>query len=102
MFVAISKWLKMIGRSAYFPRVLKRNRSPLEHKPDCQLGWSSEYVRKSMHACHSVPAACRPAEQSRQRGEIRSVQRSIILMGRKRPFDVKGLMNKNFKIKMNL
>ena len=67
---AISKLLEMIGRFAYFPRVLNRDRSPLGHKPDCRLGGSSEYARKSMHACHSVSAACRPAETRRRRGQI--------------------------------
>ena len=75
--VPISKLLEMIGRSAYFPRLLDRDRSPLGHKPDCRHEWSSEYVRKSMHVCHSVSAACRPAEMRRRRGEIGSVQRSI-------------------------
>ena len=82
--VAISKLLEVIGISAYFPRRLDRDRSPLGHKPDYRHGWLSEYVRKSMHACHSVSAACRPAETAGQRGEIGSVRRSI-RVGRKRP-----------------
>ena len=89
--IAISKLLEMIGRSTYFPRVLDRDRSPLGHKPDCRLAWSSEYVRKSMHACHSVSAACRLAETRERRGEIGSVQRSI-LVGRICPTVVKGLL----------
>ena len=48
---AISKMLEMIGR---YPRVLNRDFSLLGHKPGCRLGWSSEYVNKSMHACNSV------------------------------------------------
>ena len=42
--------------------VLVRDRSRLGHKPDYRLGWSPEYVRKSMYACRSVSVACRPAE----------------------------------------
>ena len=56
-----------------------RDRSPLGHKPDYRLGWSSEYVRKSMHACYSVSIACRPAETHRWHGEIGSVHRSILV-----------------------
>ena len=52
--VAIWKLLEVIGISAYFPRRLDRDRSPLGHKPDYRHGWSSEYVRKSMHACQCV------------------------------------------------
>ena len=95
--IAISKLLKLIGRSAYFPRVLDRDRFPFGHKPDLRLGCSSEYVRKSMHACRSVSAACRPAEQSRRCGKIGSVQRSI-LVGRKRPIDVLGLYSLNVSV----
>ena len=36
--------------------------SRLGHKPDCRLGWSSEYLEKLLHECHSVSVACRPAE----------------------------------------
>ena len=64
--------------------VLVRNRSRLGHKPDYRLGWSSEYVRKSMYACRSVSVACRPAEMRRRRGEIGSIHRSI-LVGHRRP-----------------
>ena len=64
--------------------VLVRNRSRLGHKPDYRLGWSSEYVRKSMYACRSVSVACRPAEKRRRRGEIGSIYRSI-LVGHRRP-----------------
>ena len=64
--------------------VLVHDRSRLGHKPDCRLGWSSEYVRKSMYACHSVSVACRPAERRRRRGEIGSIRRSI-LVGHRRP-----------------
>ena len=62
--------------------VLVRDRSRLGHKPDCRLGWLSEYVRKSMYAWHSVSVACRPAET--RRGEIGSIRRSI-LVGHRRP-----------------
>ena len=85
--VAISKLLEVIGISAYFPRRLDRDRSPLGHKPDYR-----QYVRKSMHACHSVSAACRPAETARRRGEIGSVRRSI-RVGRICPIEVKVLMH---------
>ena len=64
--------------------VLVRNRSRLGHKPDYRLGWSSEYVRKSMYACRSVSVACRPAEKRRRRGEIGSIHGSI-LVGHRRP-----------------
>ena len=88
--VAISKLLETIGISAYFPRRLDRYRSLLGHKPDYRHGWLSEYVRKSMHACHSASAACRPAETAGRRGEIGSVWRSI-RVGQIRPISVKGL-----------
>ena len=55
--------------------VLSRDRSRLGHKPDYRLGWSSEYVRKSMYACCSVSVACRPAEKRRRRSEIGSIRR---------------------------
>ena len=77
--VAISKLLEMIGRSTYVLACSIDDRSPLGHKPDCRLGWSSEYVRKSMHAYHSVSVACRPAEMRWQRDEIGSVHRSILV-----------------------
>ena len=64
--------------------VVVRDRSRLGHKPDCRLGWSSEYVRKSMYACHSRSVACRPAETRWRRGEIGSIRRSI-LVGHRRP-----------------
>ena len=64
--------------------VFVRDRSRLGHKPDCRLGWLSEYVRKSMYAWHSVSVACRPAETRRRRGEIGSIRRSI-LVGHRRP-----------------
>ena len=64
--------------------VLVRDRSRLGHKPDCRLGWLSEYVRKSMYAWYSVSVACRPAETRRRRGEIGSIRRSI-LVGHRRP-----------------
>ena len=82
--VAIWKLLEVIGISACFPRRLARDRSPLGHKPDYRHGWSSEYVRKSMHACQSVSAACGPAETAGRRGEIGSVRRSS-RVGRKVP-----------------
>ena len=64
--------------------VLVRDRSRLGHKPDYRHGWSPEYVRKSMYACRSVSVVCRPAEKRRQRGEIGSIHRSI-LVGHRRP-----------------
>ena len=36
--------------------------------------WSSEYVRKLMHACRSVYVACRPAETRQRRGGIGWIQ----------------------------
>ena len=71
--------------------VLVRDRSRLGHKPDCRLGWSSEYVRKSMYAWHSVSVACRPAETRRRRGEIGSIRRSI-LVGHRRPNRPRGVI----------
>ena len=64
--------------------VLVRDRSRLGHKPEYRLGWSPEHVRKSMYACRSLSVACRPAEKRRQRGEIGSIHRSI-LVGHRRP-----------------
>ena len=52
--VAISKLLEMIDIVHLYPCVLNRDRSWLRHKSDCRLGWSSKYVKKSIHACHSV------------------------------------------------
>ena len=43
-----------------------------------------------MYACRSVSVACRPAEKRRQRGEIGSIHRSI-LVGHRRPIGLKGL-----------
>ena len=40
--------------------VLVRDRSRLGHKPDYRLGWSSEYVRKSMHAAVCLLRAGQP------------------------------------------
>ena len=71
--------------------VLIRDRSRLGHVPDCRLGWSSEYVRKSMYACHSVSVACRPAETRRRRGEIGSIRRSIFSWVTGDPIVLKGL-----------
>ena len=73
--------------------VLVRDRSRLGHKPDCRLGWLSEYVRKSMYAWHSVSVACRPAETHRRRGEIGSIRRSI-LVGHRRPNRSQRVKNK--------
>ena len=81
---AIQKLLEMIGRVPFMSFVFVRDRSRLGHKPDCRLGWLSEYVRKSMYAWHSVSVACRPAETRRRRGEIGSTRRSI-LVGHRRP-----------------
>ena len=65
--VAISKLLRMIGRSVIYPRELDRDWFLLGHRPDCRLGWSSEYVKKLIHACHDVSVACRPVETRRRR-----------------------------------
>ena len=37
------------------------------------------YVRKFMHACHSVSVLCRPAETRRRCSEIGSVYKSILV-----------------------
>ena len=71
--------------------MLVRGRSRLRHKPDYRLGWSSEYVKKSMYACRSVSVACRPAEKPRRRDEIGSIHRSI-LGDNRRPIGLKGLI----------
>ena len=81
--------------------VLVRDRSRLGHKPDYRLGWSSEYVRKSMYACRSVSVACRPAEKRRRRGEIGSIHRSI-LVGHQRPIGLKGLMTQSQDLLSNV
>ena len=83
--------------------VFVRDRSRLGHKPDYRLGWSSEYVRKSMYACRSVSVACRPAEKRRRRGEIRSIHRSI-LVGHRRPNQRQGVNNywKGFQLPVSL
>ena len=72
--IAIKKLLEMIGRVHLYPRYLVCDRSRLGHKPDYRHGWLIEYVRKSMHACHSLSVACRPAEY-----EIGSFHRSILV-----------------------
>ena len=79
-----SKTARNYWQSPFISFVLVRDRSRLEHKPDYRLGWSSEYVRKSMCACRSVSVACRPAEKRRRRSEIGSIHRSI-LVGHRRP-----------------
>ena len=63
-----------------------------DDKPDSRLGWSSEYVRKSLHACHSVSVACRPAETRRQRGEIGSVHSQFSWVTGE-PMGIKGLLS---------
>ena len=73
--VAISKLLEIIGRAAYI--LAWPIATALDS--DINLGGHPEYVRKSMHACHSVSVACRPAVMSRRRGEIGSVHRSILV-----------------------
>ena len=72
------------------------HRSRLGHKPDYRLGWSSEYVRKSMYACRSVSVACRPAEKRRQHGKIGSIHRSI-LVGHRRPNRRQGVKKLQWK-----
>ena len=80
-------------QSPFISFVLVRDRSRLGHKPDYQLGWSSEYVRKSMYACHSVSVACRPAEKRRRRGEIWSIRRLILVVHR-RPNRPQGVIQR--------
>ena len=46
-----------------------------------------------MHTCHSVSNACRPAETHRRRGEIGSVQKSILLGQILCPTVVEGLFS---------
>ena len=79
---AIQKLLEMIGRVHLYPRLFVEDWSRLRHKPDYRHGWSSEYVRKSMHACQCVCCvqASRKAPATRQNG---SIHRSILvgLMG---------------------
>ena len=66
---AVSEPLEMIGRSTY---VLAWSEATA---PDSNINQTAgsrsrlEYVKKSMHACRSVSAACRPAETcQRNRG----------------------------------
>ena len=61
--------LTTVAISQLHPWQLDRDRYPLRHKPNCRLGWSSEYVRKSMRACHNVSAVCRAAGQPRRTGD---------------------------------
>ena len=56
--------------------ILRARSRPLSTRTFNRLGWSSEYVRKSTHACCSVSVECRPAEKRRRRGEIGSIHRS--------------------------
>ena len=42
--------------------VLVRDRSRLRHKPDYRLGWSSEYVRKSMYSMHAAVCLLRAGQ----------------------------------------
>ena len=72
----------MIGRLCLYPRLLASDHSRLRLKLDYRLGWSFEYVRKSMHASHSVSVACKPAETSRRRGDIGSVHMSFLVGNR--------------------
>ena len=82
--------------------VLVRDRSRLRHKPDYRLGWSSEYVRKSMYACRSVSVACRPAEKRRRCGEIGSIHRSILIGHQRYPIHLKGLIVQQLRSKLLL
>ena len=79
MTVAISKLLEVIGRSAYILACSIATALHLDINQTAGLGWSSEYLRKSMHACHSVSIVYRPAETCRRCGEIGSVYRSILV-----------------------
>ena len=81
--VAISKLLEMISRFTY---VLGCSITNALHSDINQTAGSGGHlsVRKMMHACYSVSAACRPAEMGWGGGIIGSVHRSI-LVGRKRP-----------------
>ena len=57
---------QMIGRSTYI--------LTCSTAPDSELNQTAGlggHVKKSMHACHSVSAACRPAETCRQGGVCR-------------------------------
>ena len=52
--IALPKRLELIDRSAHILACLPATASDSRNKSDCQLEWSSDYVRKSMHGCHSV------------------------------------------------
>ena len=64
--IAISKLLKMIGRSAYFPRLFNRDRSPHGHETDYWHGRSSELCEK-IDAC--MPVCLLRAGQPRRMGD---------------------------------
>ena len=89
--VAISKLLELIGKVSLYPRLLAGDHSRLGHKPDFRLGWSSEYVRKSMHAKDGVSVACRASRDAPacavKSGQ--SISQFSLVTGD--PMDVKGI-----------
>ena len=72
---AIQKLLEIIDRVRLYPSCSFATALDSDINQTTRLGWSSEYVRKSMYACRSVSVACRPAEKRRRRGEIGSIRR---------------------------
>ena len=69
----------MIGRVRLYPRLLVATALDLDINQTTGTG-DHEYVRKSMHTCHSVSVACRPAEKRWRRGELGSIHRSILVV----------------------
>ena len=55
-------WKRLIG--PLISCLLDSDCSRIGHKPNCQLRWLSEYIKKLIHACHGVSVACRPVKNA--------------------------------------
>ena len=85
--------------------MLARNYSRLGHEPDSRLGWSSEYVTKSMHACHTIATVCLlHAGQWKRAGDAAKSGAFIgeFLWVTYDPIAVKGLKDPQFKYNLQI
>ena len=76
---AIQKLLEMIGTVRSYPHLLVATALDSDINQTAGYGWSSEHIRKQMHAYHSVSVACRSAEKRRRRGKTGSIHISILV-----------------------
>ena len=88
-----SKPLEVIGSPTYVLACQEPTAPDSDINQTAGFPWSSKYVKKWMHACRSVSAACRPAQSRR-----RDVAKSGEFLGEFSweelfPMDVRGLFN---------